>query len=289
MAQITLNSSGVASNGSLLLQSNGTTTAVTIDASQNVGIGVTPSAWGSSYKAYQVGYGSLWTGTGSPTFLSVSANSFYSAVASAYVYSTTGVATDYYQNAGTHVWRTAASGTAGNTISFTQAMTLNANGVLALQGASTSANGVGITFPATQSASTDANTLDDYEEGTFTPTVAGTSTVGTGTYVAQVGTFTKVGRVVSFTIYIKWTAHTGTGNLTIASLPFTNHSADVPVVVGYIATLSLTASNIATALIPASQAYIYMYQYPTGGGSSAVVPMDTSADIELSGTYFSSV
>jgi hypothetical protein len=158
-----------------------------------------------------------------------------------------------------------------------------------LSGGSTSANGTGIAFPATQSASTDANTLDDYEEGTFTPTVAGTSTVGTGTYVAQVGTFTKVGRVVSFTIYIKWTAHTGTGNLTIASLPFTNHSADVPVVVGYIATLSLTASNIATALIPANQAYIYMYQYPTGGGSSAVVPMDTSADIELSGTYFSSV
>jgi hypothetical protein len=43
MAQITLNSSGVASNGSLLLQSNGTTTAVTIDASQKVGIGVTPT------------------------------------------------------------------------------------------------------------------------------------------------------------------------------------------------------------------------------------------------------
>ena len=39
MAQITLNSSGVASNGTLALQSNGTTTAVTIDASQNVGIG----------------------------------------------------------------------------------------------------------------------------------------------------------------------------------------------------------------------------------------------------------
>ena len=41
MAQITLNSSGVASNGTLALQSNGTTTAVTIDASQNVGIGTT--------------------------------------------------------------------------------------------------------------------------------------------------------------------------------------------------------------------------------------------------------
>jgi len=39
MAQITLNSTGVASNGSLVLQSNGTTAAVTVDTSQNVGIG----------------------------------------------------------------------------------------------------------------------------------------------------------------------------------------------------------------------------------------------------------
>jgi len=44
MAQITLNSSGVASNGTLALQSNGTTTAVTIDASQNVGVGTTSPA-----------------------------------------------------------------------------------------------------------------------------------------------------------------------------------------------------------------------------------------------------
>lgn len=39
MAQITLNSNGVASNGALTLQSNGTTTAITVDTSQNVGIG----------------------------------------------------------------------------------------------------------------------------------------------------------------------------------------------------------------------------------------------------------
>lgn len=45
MAQITLNSNGVASNGALTLQSNGTTTAITVDTSQNVGIGTgSPSA-----------------------------------------------------------------------------------------------------------------------------------------------------------------------------------------------------------------------------------------------------
>jgi hypothetical protein len=61
MAQITLNSSGVASNGSLLLQSNGTTTAVTIDTSQNVGVGTTSPAqsWtGGSARVAQLQGGS---------------------------------------------------------------------------------------------------------------------------------------------------------------------------------------------------------------------------------------
>jgi hypothetical protein len=203
-----------------------TSAVVTTDASGNVGIGVTPSTWGSSYKAYQVGYGSLWTGTGSPTFLSVSANSFYSAVASAYVYSTTGVATDYYQNAGTHVWRTAASGTAGNTISFTQAMTLNANGVLALQGASTSANGVGITFPATQSASSDANTLDDYEEGAWTPSSFAGSSNLTGISWAS-GTYTRVGRLVTLIGEANCTVTSSNTltYLTMAGAPFSTSSS----------------------------------------------------------------
>ena len=63
MAQITLNSTGVASNGTLALQSNGTTTAVTIDASQKVGIGTA-----SPQAALDVGDGSggraiTWGGT----------------------------------------------------------------------------------------------------------------------------------------------------------------------------------------------------------------------------------
>jgi len=99
-----------------------------LDIYGNLGLGVTPSAWASTYKAVQVAYGSLWTATSAPTFVSVSANSYYSA--GGYTYSTTGVASDYYQNAGAHVWRTAASGTAGTAITFTQAMTLDASGNL---------------------------------------------------------------------------------------------------------------------------------------------------------------
>jgi hypothetical protein len=63
-----------------------------------------------------------------------------------------------------------------------------------LAGGSTSANGTGITFPATQSASTDANTLDDYEEGTWTPAQGSGLTV-VGAYSSS-GSYTKIGRIV---------------------------------------------------------------------------------------------
>jgi hypothetical protein len=61
-------------------------------------------------------------------------------------------------------------------------------------GATASASGSGISFPATQSASSDANTLDDYEEGTWTPNQgAGLTVVGA---FSSSGTYTKVGRMV---------------------------------------------------------------------------------------------
>ena len=64
--------------------------------------------------------------------------------------------------------------------------------------ATPSASGSGITFPATQSASTNANTLDDYEEGTFTGALV-CSTSGTITLNASfnTGAYTKIGRLVT--------------------------------------------------------------------------------------------
>jgi hypothetical protein len=137
MAQITLNSSGVASNGALALQSNGTTTAVTIDTAQNVGVGVTPSAWGSGYKVIQVGDSAFSNfGTG---YVLLTQNALFGASSNTYI--NTAAASYYRQFNGSHAFFTAASGTAGNTISFTQAMTLDASGYL-LVGA-TSSDGVG--------------------------------------------------------------------------------------------------------------------------------------------------
>ncbi|NBU73034.1 MAG: hypothetical protein EBS53_16605 [Bacteroidetes bacterium] len=91
--------------------------------------------------------------------------------------------------------------------------------------------GTGITFPATQNASSNANTLDDYEEGTWTPTNAGDAT---GTISNASGEYVKVGRMVYIRGYAFVTANF-TGN-SLGGLPFTPS--------GNTAFTSLGASNI---------------------------------------------
>jgi len=86
--------------------------------------------------------------------------------------------------------------------------------------ATPSSSGAGITFPATQSASSDANTLDDYEEGTFTPTYIGEGTAGTTTYTGQYGKYTKIGNTVTLWVDITFTAATGSGSTILGGLPF---------------------------------------------------------------------
>jgi len=93
----------------------------------NLGLGVTPSAWGSSI-AMQIG--SKASIASVVNDLNLSNNAFYNG--SNWIYLTNSVATNYYQSAGNHVWRNAIDGTAGNAITFTQAMTLGANGILSL-------------------------------------------------------------------------------------------------------------------------------------------------------------
>jgi len=154
-------------------------------------------------------------------------------------------------------------------------------------GTAVPSSGAGISFPATQSASSDANTLDDYEEGTFTPTITGATTSGTGTYSTQSGTYIKVGRLVTVFGYIRWSAHTGTGTIQINNFPFTSTSAgnnySPPSI--FLQTMALTAGNYAQAVQVPNTAYIDLYQYPTGGGSTSGVPMDTAAEIGFSCTY----
>ena len=88
--------------------------------------------------------------------------------------------------------------------------------------ATPSASGSGITFPATQSASSDANTLDDYEEGTWTPTLTFAGVTTGITYSTQNGSYTKVGRLVSLRAVISLSNKgSASGPAYITGVPFT--------------------------------------------------------------------
>lgn len=80
--------------------------------------------------------------------------------------------------------------------------------------------GAGIKFPSIQYPSTDVNTLDDYEEGTFTPTLYGSASTGVTTYTDQKGNYTKIGRIITYNIYLDVSTSTGTGNIRIGGFPF---------------------------------------------------------------------
>jgi hypothetical protein len=96
-----------------------------------------------------------------------------------------------------------------------------ANGqTLALDGGAVPNSGTGITFPATQNASSNANTLDDYEEGTWTPTI--TMASGTSTGSSGEGTYVKIGRQVTVTVGLAVGTISAGGEInTINGLPFT--------------------------------------------------------------------
>jgi hypothetical protein len=103
------------------------------------------------------------------------------------------------------------STTADGASSPTERMRITSTGQVRLTGA-------GITFNGDTAA---ANELDDYEEGTFTLTMAGSSTAGTVTYGTRKGEYTKIGNLVTARFYIDWSDFTGTGDMRFGGLPFT--------------------------------------------------------------------
>lgn len=149
--------------------------------------------------------------------------------------------------------------------------------------------GKGIDFSATTegSGTMTSELLADYEEGTFTPTIVGTTTAGSGTYNAQLGRYTRIGRVVTFQLYVDWSAHTGTGNMEIEGLPFTSNSTgDLYSAVAIRANnIALTALNYVQGFILNNSTRVRLGQYPTGGGANTAIPIDTAGSFVVSSQY----
>jgi hypothetical protein len=143
--------------------------------------------------------------------------------------------------------------------------------------ATASASGSGVSFPATQSASTDANTLDDYEEGTFTPILADSaSSSNAATMTVQQGFYTKVGNTVTIQIQIAWSdkgSMNSGQNTRIYGIPFSSKSNTS----GYYwpALISMSSGN--TGFIAGQE----------GGGTALTLALVNAPTSELSTSYVS--
>lgn len=144
----------------------------------------------------------------------------------------------------------------------------------------------GMTFPAAAVTSSDPNTLDDYEEGTFTPFSYGTSSAGTGTYTSQIGKYTKIGNCVYFQIYIIQTAHTGTGNMRIGGLPFNSSStSNLTPAASLFENLATAASTIPVAAVTGNGNWINLYTMTISTGALGTIAVDGSCALVFSGSY----
>jgi hypothetical protein len=149
-------------------------------------------------------------------------------------------------------------------------MRINAGApILCLAGGNTSATGTGIAFPATQSASSDANTLDDYEEGTWTP-AKGSGLVVVGTFSSS-ARYTKIGRLVyiSGRLTGSTSIQTVAGSEMFKNLPFTVFEAtayggftnDNTTTTGGVAVFSTVAYSTITTGVGANNNFDFSVTY----------------------------
>jgi hypothetical protein len=159
-------------------------------------------------------------------------------------------------------------------------------------GATPSTSGAGITFPADVSASSNANTLDDYEEGTFTPSIVYSGT-NTPTYFAngQAGRYVKVGKVVHYQIYFNWNENGSTGNVTVSGLPFASAATSAPVARAVVSTFSFGLTGLPTnvsivgLVIPNSATTMSLLLNDNAGTAVSATYTDGDQDLYMSGTY----
>lgn len=151
-----------------------------------------------------------------------------------------------------------------------------------------------VKFPATQVPSANANTLDDYEEGTFNP-ILDTTNVGFSsvTYDAlRFGSYTKIGRVVFFNLRMVTDAVTvgsASGDVVIAGLPFTAATGLQAVSVGY-ASAWAGEEPISAAVLGGTATIAIYYRSAVDGNNTATAVADVATgadanDIVISGFY----
>lgn len=131
------------------------------------------------------------------------------------------------------------------------------------------------------------------QRGSFTPTIAGSSAAGAGTYTLQKGRYAINGERLSFEAILTWTAHTGTGNmrftLPAGLLPNSALSA-IPdfipcVVIPNGGSLTVPAGAMLTGVIVATGGYGAVYSYVPGASGLVALAMCAAGSVVISGSY----
>lgn len=169
----------------------------------------------------------------------------------------------------------AASGTADAAISFAQGLAFTPSGDCQVANLLDIASGTAgrIAFPAAQNSSTNVNTLDDYEEGSWTPTITGATGASGQTYTTQVGIYTKIGQqvLVGFNVVLS-ALGTITGNVQIGNLPFSSNATT-----SYRATCPINWSALTTAMVfVQGQIPANSFVIPVFGATGAVTGSTTA-------------
>lgn len=136
-----------------------------------------------------------------------------------------------------------------------------------------------IAFPATQNPSSDPNTLDDYEEGAWTPSVGGTAT-----YTTQTGTYTKIGRLVSFRCSLIINLLGSGATSAIAGLPFVAAANINACSVGFFSNAALSLTSI-SAYVSSSSIILSGLTAAAASITDNLAAMGNSTRIEIAGSY----
>jgi hypothetical protein len=261
------------------IDDNATSTAVTIDASENVGIGVVPEAWHSVWSATRIGDGASLTGRSDVSSAELGSNFYINATADSKAIDTSGASSHYMYN-GAHYFYVDPPSSAGRTISWNTGFEVLNDGKARAKN--------GLLFGTDTAA---ANTLSDYETGSWTPSfVSVNSTTPTGN-MAHAGSYTKIGRTVSICCYMQVTSglSVGGGTLAIAGLPFSSIDAG-----GHRATGALLAStwdparteNIGVGIYDATRLGFLTSNHDSAWNWEQTGSLNNQTNMRFSMTYF---
>jgi hypothetical protein len=148
----------------------------------------------------------------------------------------------------------------------------------------------GVTLGTSAGTYTAANTLDDYEEGTWTPTVTGSSTAGTTTYSSQRGYYTKIGRVVNINCLVNWSSMTGAGFMELKGIPYpianlSPGSQNYPVGAALPSNVNWTGGTMFVGLGMNGSSVIALYGSSDNGGATRQNCVNESANFRLTMSY----